>query len=168
MKTKLFVGGEFLFSVTKHLKTKNGSKLQTINGKEETVFCLKSTVMGKVSKEFNTVFRFCSKINATYQGLLQATSILTLWQKLSPHAPCVVLGLKSVIWSLWILCASTPKVWWAEICSSVFKYGPGQCLFRTEKSLEIRQFYLVKNVKLYGSCFALCELFPSSQKKVLI
>ena len=62
----------------KHLKTKNGSKLQTINGKEETVFCLKSTVMGKVSKEFNTVFRFCSKINATYQGLLRATSILTL------------------------------------------------------------------------------------------
>jgi hypothetical protein len=31
---------------------------------------LKSTVMRKVSKQSNTVFRFCSKINTTYQGLL--------------------------------------------------------------------------------------------------
>ena len=124
--------------------------------------------MRKVSKEFNTVFRFCSKINTTYQGLLRATSILTLWQKLSPQAPCVVLGLKSVIWSLWTLCASTPKVWCAEICSSVFQYGLGQCLFMTEKSFEIRQFFLVNHVKLYLSCFALCKLFPSSHKKVLI
>ena len=124
--------------------------------------------MRKVSKESNTGFRFCSKINTTYQGLLRARSILTLWQKLSPQAPCVVLGLKSVIWSLWTLCASTPKVWCEEICSSVFQNGLGQCLFMTEKSFEIRQFFLVNHVKLYISCFELCELFPSSQKKVLI
>ena len=85
--------------------------------KIESFVRIKSTVMRKVSKEFNTVFRFCSKINTTYQGLLRATSILTLWQQLSPQAPCVVVGLKSVIWSLWTLCASTPKVWCAEICS---------------------------------------------------
>ena len=64
------------------------------------LLCFKSTVMRKVSKESNTGFRFCCKINTTYQGLLRATSILTLWQKLSPPAPCVVLGLKSVIWRL--------------------------------------------------------------------
>jgi hypothetical protein len=58
---------------------------------------------------------------ATYQGLLQATSILTLWQNQSPQAPCVVLGLKPVIWSLWVLCSSTAKVWCAERCSSVFQ-----------------------------------------------
>ena len=34
-----------------------------------------------------TVFRFCSKINTTYQGPLWARSILTLWQKLSPQSP---------------------------------------------------------------------------------
>ena len=69
----------------------------------------------------------------------------------------MVLGLKSVIWSLWTLCAGTPKVRCAEIWSSVFQYGLGQCLFMTEKSFEIRQFFLVKNVKLYILCFALCE-----------
>ena len=126
---------------------------------------VKSTVIRKVSKEFITVFRFCSKINTTYQGLLWATSILTLWQKLSPQAPCVVLGLKLEIWNLWKLCASTPKVWCAEIYSSVLQYG--QCLLMTEKSFEIWQFFLVKHVKLYISCFALCELCWSSQKKVL-
>ena len=120
----------------------------------------------KISKTY--VFRFFNKINTTYQGLLRTTSILTLWQKLSPQAPCVVVGLKSVIRSLWTLCASTPKVWCAEICSSVFQYGLGQCLFMTEKSFEIRQFFLVNHVKLYISCFALCKLFPSSHKKVLI
>ena len=41
-------------------------------------FNLKSTVIRKVSKESNTGFRFCSKINTTYQGLLRVTSILTL------------------------------------------------------------------------------------------
>jgi type III secretory pathway component EscU len=128
----------------------------------------KSTVMRKVSKQSNTVFRFCSKINTTYQGLLWATSILTLQQKLCPQAPCVVLGLKSVIWSLWTLCPITAEVWCAEICSCVFQYGLGQFFFMTEKSFEIRQFFLVKNVKLYISCFALFELFPPSQKKVLI
>ena len=50
-----------------------------------------------------TVFRFCSKINTTYQGLLRTTWILTVWQKLSPQVPCVVLGL------LWTLCPSTAR-----------------------------------------------------------
>ena len=108
----------------------------------------KSTVMRKVSKQSITVFRFCSKINTTYQGLLWATSILTLCQKLSPQAPCVVLGLKSVIWSLWTLCPSTAKVWCAEICSCVFQYGLGQCLITTEKTFEIRQFFLVAVLEL--------------------
>ena len=69
--------------------------------------------------------------------LLRATSILTLQQKLSPKTPCVVLGLKSVISSLWTLCPSTANVRCAEICSSVFQYGLSQCLFMTEKSFEI-------------------------------
>jgi hypothetical protein len=80
---------------------------------------------------------------------LRATSILTLQQKLSPQAPCVVLGLKSVIWSLLTLCPSTAKVSCAEICCSVFQYGLGQCLFMTEKSFDIQHFFLVKNFKLY-------------------
>ena len=61
--------------------------------------------MRNVSKQSITFFRFCSKINTTYQGLLQATTILILWKKQSPQAPCVVLDLKSVIWSLLTLCS---------------------------------------------------------------
>ena len=53
-----------------------------------------------------TVFRFYSKINDTYQGLLRATSFWALSQKLSSHAHFVVLGLKSVIWSAWTFCTS--------------------------------------------------------------
>ena len=96
-------------------------------------------------------------IPPTYQGLLQATSILTLWQNFRPQSPCVVLALKSVIWSLWTLCANTPKVWCAEICSSVFQYGLGQWLFMTEKCFKIRLFFLVKHVKLCILSFSLCE-----------
>ena len=83
--------------------------------KKQVCITFKSTVIRKVSRYFITVFRYIAKsICTTYQGLLQATSILTLWQKLSPRAHFVVLGLKSVIWSLWT------------------------CLFMTEKSFGIR------------------------------
>ena len=63
---------------------KNSSKLKSITSfiaqnHEKT---LKSTVMIKESKRSITVFEFCSKINSTFTGLLQATSILTLQQKL--------------------------------------------------------------------------------------
>jgi hypothetical protein len=54
---------------------------------------------------------FVAKSILPYQGLLQATSVLTLQHKLSIQEPCVVLGLKSMIWSLWTLCSSTVKVW---------------------------------------------------------
>ena len=57
--------------------------------------------------------------------LLRATSILTLQQKLSPKTPCVVLGLKSVISSLWTLCPSTAKVRPSETCSWLFQYALG-------------------------------------------
>jgi hypothetical protein len=53
--------------------------------KEINIIEIKSTVMRIVSKESNTGFRFCSKVNTTYQGLLRATSILTLRHKLSPQ-----------------------------------------------------------------------------------
>ena len=67
--------------------------------KKQVCITFKSTVIRKVSRYFITVFRYIAKsICTTYQGLLQATSILTLWQKLSPHALCMVLDLESVIW----------------------------------------------------------------------
>ena len=46
------------------------------------------------------VFEFGNKINATYTGLIGATSILALLQKLRSQEPSAILGLKSVIWDL--------------------------------------------------------------------
>ena len=60
----------------------------------------------------------------------------------------MVLGLKSVIWNLWTLCPSTANVRCAEICSSVFQYGLSQYLITTEKTFEIRQFFLVAVLEL--------------------
>ena len=88
---------------------------------------------------------FPHRFDTNYQGLLWATSILTLSEKLSPQAHFV--GFFLVL----------SKVWRAEICFSVFQYGLGQWLFMTEKCFKIRLFFLVKHVKLCILSFSLCE-----------